>query len=272
MLNYHKTWRFINSGRCSASYNMAMDEAVAIYVRKGESAPTLRLYSWDKPSVSLGCFQKIRDINIEYCKNANIPVIRRSTGGRAILHNNELTYSFSIKTDNDLFSKGIFDSYKKISNAMNLALVRLGLSPESKLVRGIRHSSLNAHHSKSPLCFQSTSYGEITVNGKKVIGSAQKRWQDGLLQQGAIPYHIDESAMQKIFNIQSFQNIKETMTGLRDTIPDLKDREFREIIKIAFEETFSIKFTATLPSQAEEALALRLESEKYQAAEWTLRQ
>ena len=106
MVNYHKTWRLINSGTGSASYNMALDEAIAISVRKGGSPPTLRLYSWDMPSVTLGCFQKIRDIDIEYCRDASIPVVRRPTGGRAILHNKELTYSFSAKTDNDFFFKG----------------------------------------------------------------------------------------------------------------------------------------------------------------------
>ena len=264
MINYHKTWRLINSGQGSASYNMALDEAIAISVRKGSSAPALRLYSWDMPSVTLGCFQKISDIDIEYCSNASIPVVRRPTGGRAILHNKELTYSFSVKTDNNLFSKGIFDSYKKISAAFYLALSKLGLSPEAKLIRETRHS-------KSPLCFQSTSYGEITINGKKVIGSAQKRWADGLLQQGSIPYCIDEPEVLKIFRLHSVRDIKDAMAGLMEAVPDLSDENFRNIVKISFEEAFNIEFISALPSQEEEVLAQELDSEKYRTEKWNFR-
>lgn len=268
MLNYHKTWRIINSGYCRAFYNMALDEAIAISVRKGDSPPTLRLYTWDKPSVSIGCFQKIRDVSIEYCNARGIPIVRRPTGGRAILHNKELTYSFSVKTDNGLFSEGLFDSYKKISNAFYLALTKVGFSPEVNMKRKTQNFSY------SSLCFQSTSYGEITVNGRKIIGSAQKRWSDGLLQQGSIPYSVNESLIHRVFKLQAEQNterVKEAMTGLRDVSPDLSDEEFRDTIKVSFEDTFDIKFIPALPSHEEEALAHQLETEKYQASEWNFR-
>lgn len=260
MINYHKTWRLINSGPGSASYNMALDEAIAVSVRKGSSPPALRLYSWDRPSVTLGCFQKIGGIDTEYCQAASIPIVRRSTGGRALLHDKELTYSFSVKTDNELFSKGVFDSYKKISAAFYLALSKLGLSPEAKLVR-------EPPHAKSPLCFQSASYGEITINSRKVIGSAQKRWTDGLLQQGSIPYLIDEPEILKIFRYRSVRDIKRAMAGLMEAVPDLSDEKFRGIIKTSFEETFDIEFISSLPSHEEEVLALELDSEKYRTEE-----
>jgi len=111
-------WRFIDTGPCSAAYNMALDEAIAIVVRKDNAPPTLRLYGWDMLSVSIGCFQKISDVDIAYCIEKHIPVVRRPTGGRAILHSNEITYSFSVKTTHRLFSKGLLDSYKKISIAL----------------------------------------------------------------------------------------------------------------------------------------------------------
>ena len=276
MINYHKTWRLINSGPGSASYNMALDEAIAISVRKGSSAPALRLYSWDRPSATLGCFQKISDIDTEYCRDASIPVVRRPTGGRAILHNKELTYSFSVKTDNDLFSKGIFDSYKKISAAFYLALSKLGLSPEVNMREKTQNSSRTSrdktqNFSYSPLCFQSSSYGEITINSKKVIGSAQKRWTDGLLQQGSIPYCIDEPEVLKIFRLHSVRDIKDAMAGLMEAVPDLSDENFRNIVKISFEEAFNIEFISALPSQEEEVLAQELDSEKYRTEEWNFR-
>jgi len=262
MLNYHKTWRFINSKPCSASCNMALDEAIAVSVRKGDSPPTLRLYSWDKPSLSLGRFQKSSDINIEYCRANRIQIVKRPTGGRAILHGDELTYSFSVRTDHEPFSKGLLDSYKKISAVFNLALNKLGIQAESK-----KHREKGRVLAGSPLCFQSSSFGEILIDNKKIIGSAQKRWTDGLLQQGSIPYIIDEPATMKVFRLKPSQNIKESMTGLKDIIPDLSDKEFRGIIKRSFEEIFDIKLIPALPSQDEEVLARKLEAEKYQVFE-----
>ncbi|MCX5717428.1 MAG: biotin/lipoate A/B protein ligase family protein [Nitrospirae bacterium] len=271
MINYHKTWRLINSGPGSASYNMALDEAIAISVRKGSSPPTLRLYSWDRPSITLGCFQKIGGIDTEYCRDASIPIVRRPTGGRAILHNKELTYSFSVKTDNDLFSKGIFDSYKKISAAFYLALSKLGLTPEVSIKRKPANSSLRTPDCFSPLCFQSASYGEITINSKKVIGSAQKRWPDGLLQQGSIPYHINDPEALKIFRLHSIRDIKDAMAGLMEAVPDLSDEKFRNIVKISFEKAFNIEFFSALPFNEEEVLAQKLDSEKYRTEEWNFR-
>ncbi len=256
-----ETWRFIDTGPCRAAYNMALDEAIAREVRKDNAPPTLRLYGWDMPSVSFGCFQKISEVDLDYCKGNNIPIIRRPTGGRAILHNHELTYSFSVKTAQEPFSKGLLDSYRKISKALSLSLSRVGFSPESKLIRETRHS-------KSPLCFQSISYSEISIDRRKVIGSAQKRWPDGLLQQGSIPYTIEESEMQKIFKLESPQGIREAMVGLKDVFPDLNPDTLKEAIKSSFEETFNVRLIPSPLSRKEVLLAQELEAQRYLTPEW----
>jgi lipoate-protein ligase A len=124
-----ETWRFLDTGPCAAAYNMALDESIATAVRQGNAPPTLRLYGWHEPSVSIGYFQKITDVDAAYCDMRNIPLVRRPTGGRAILHGDEITYSFSSKTTSALFSTGLLDSYKKISTAFVLALKRIGISP-----------------------------------------------------------------------------------------------------------------------------------------------
>ncbi len=265
MLNYHKSWRLINSKECSASFNMALDEAISAFVRKGASLPTLRLYSWDKPSVTIGCFQRVRDVNLEFCNNSGIDVVRRPTGGRALLHDKELTYSFSIRNDHEAFSAGLLDSYKKISAAFNLAFKKIGLDVETKTRR--ESGSVLV---KSPLCFQSRSFGELGLNGKKIVGSAQKRWPDGLLQQGSIPYYIDDIMIMKIFRLRA--NGKLDFAGIKHFIPELSDERFRETVKTSFEETFGISFIDELPSPEENTLAMKLKAEKYQTAEWNLRQ
>lgn len=265
------TWRFLDTGPCAAAYNMALDESIAIAVKRENAPPTLRLYGWDMPSVSLGCFQKIMDVDVEYCAKQNIPLVRRLTGGRAILHGDEITYSFSSKTTSGLFSNGLLDSYKKISTAFGLALLKMGISPELKLVRAHRHPPLCDSHSKSPSCFQSVSYAEITINGRKVMGSAQKRWTDALLQQGSIPLVSDGDDAAKVFRLDIARDMRDSFIGLRDVLPDFISEDFKKAIRISFEETFNVRFAVSSLSREESSMAQELETEKYSSSEWNFR-
>jgi lipoate-protein ligase A len=263
-------WRFIDTGQCSAPYNMALDEAVATAVRRGIVPPTLRIYGWDVSSVSIGCFQKISDIDTGYCAGKNIPVVRRPTGGRAILHGDEITYSFSAKTDSGLFSKGLLDSYRKISIPLTLALVKIGLSPELKLRREARHPSF-INPMQSPLCFQAVSYGEITVNSKKLVGSAQKRWSDGLLQQGCIPFRIDKKISENVFKLDSRQREDGFIAGLKESVPGLNPHTLRELIKTSFEDFFEINLVSSGLTEEERNLTGEFEIHKYRSYAWNFR-
>ncbi len=175
-------WRLIDSGPQDAFYNMALDEAIASAVRENVSPSTLRFYGWTLPSISIGCFQKTDNLDLGYAFLAGIPVVRRPTGGRGILHGDELTYSFSSPNEG-AFAGGLFESYQALSAAFSLVFSRLGLLIETQKRK---HAP-----GRSPLCFQSASFGEITVGGKKIIGSAQRRRRNGFLQQGSIPLNID---------------------------------------------------------------------------------
>lgn len=258
-------WRLIDSGPCDAAYNMAMDEAIAISVRNGEVPPTLRLYSWTIPSVSLGSFQKIIDIDIEYCINNNIPVVRRPTGGRGILHGDELTYSFSAKNNGD-FSIGLLETYRRLSIAFQSALNKMGLNVAMKMER---ESGTNL--TRSPLCFKSTSYGEISFDGRKLIGSAQKRWNDGFLQQGSIPYSIDYEKIAPVFktSTSTLQYSRQEIIGLKELIAGFDFGSFKETIKSSFEKTFNITLADSHPSPHEQELAHLLCAEKYLNPQWT---
>lgn len=260
-------WRFIDTGSCSASYNMALDEAIATAVRKGSSPPTLRLYGWNVSSVSIGYFQRVRDIDSDYCIEKGIPIVRRPTGGRAILHNNEITYSFSVKTGDGIFSKGLLDSYRRISTAFVISFSKIGLSPELKLHRESRNSLPISRRSRSPLCFKSISYGEISIGNKKIIGSAQKRWANCLLQQGSIPCIIDRDEMTKVFRLES-SVLTDTMIGLQEILKHFNPGDLRNIIKISFEETFNTALITLPPSQEEISLAEELEIKKYLSHQW----
>lgn len=267
----HETWRFIDTGSSDAAYNMAIDEAIAHYVRKRHGPPTLRLYGWIQPSVSLGYFQKTRDVDLEYCIRQNMPVIRRPTGGRAILHGDEMTYSFITLTTSELFSKGLIDSYQKLSEAFSRAFVICGMTPANKLIINKERSSNRRSQQHNPLCFASTSYGEMTVHGKKIIGSAQKRWRDVLLQQGCIPVKLDKEKMSKIFRGKVQKTLDTMFVGLTELIQDLNIETLKTAIRIAFEETFHVTLTSSSPLEDEIALAEKLKTEKYQTPQWNYR-
>src|SRR5208283_2899330 len=258
-------WRLIDSGPCEAPYNMALDESIAAAVRSGDSPPTLRLYGWCQPSVSLGAFQKITDIDTSYCAANEVEVVRRPTGGRGLLHGKELTYSFSARNEG-LFSQGLLDAYRKISTSFLLGLQRLGLPVKMK-TRHERGSNLV----RSPLCFQSTSYGELTINGKKLMGSAQKRWADGFLQQGSIPYSMDYAALAAVFPALR-QRIPPGYDGiacLNDLVPDFGPQVFKVYIKESFETLFGVSLLESLPTDQEVAQAHLLCVEKYRLPLWT---
>jgi lipoate-protein ligase A len=243
---------------------MALDEAISLSVRKGSSPPTLRLYGWEMPSVSIGLFQKISDIDLAYCTRKNLPVVRRPTGGRAILHGEELTYSFSSRNEG-FFSKGLLDTYRQLGSALKCALVMLGLDIS---VKGDRAEAKNLM--RSPLCFKSTSYGELSCMGKKLIGSAQKRWKECFLQQGSLPFVIDEKTTRKIFNIPSSADAKDGMIGLREAVPDIEPEKLKEVIRASFERTFRVRLLYSDPSPGEYHLARELEVRKYLSPEYTL--
>ena len=155
--------------------------------------------------------------------------MRRITGGRAILHADEMTYSFSVRTKGQ-FSGGLLDSYRRISAAFHGAFIKSGMSPELTLKSGQRRLSPQ-HGIKSPLCFESASYGELTIQKKKVIGSAQKRWIDGLLQQGSIPFSLDRDKISRVFGLKDTER---TMAGLTEIVPDLDADQFRNAVRLCF--------------------------------------
>jgi lipoate-protein ligase A len=249
-------WRFIEDGFCEAGFNMAIDDAIATNVRLGKSKPTLRLYGWKKPSVTIGVFQKTGEVSLDYCYCEDIPVIRRLTGGRGILHYDELTYSFSSQ-NKGLFTGGLFQSYYELSTAFKKAFILTGIPVEMRLIKR------SGATQKNPLCFKSLSYAELSFNGEKIMGSAQKRWRDGFLQHGSIPYSVDNNKLKKVFRIVD-EDSQIRIAGIRHLIPEFNSSVLKENIRRSFEETFRIVFADSRLSSQELELAQRLALEKYQ--------
>jgi len=179
-------WRFIDSGPNSGAFNMAEDEKLLDQAVTEAAGPVLRFYTWDPPAVSLGRFQIVETaVRAEACTRLGIDIVRRVTGGRAVLHNQELTYSVVARTDNTLFPPEVLGTYRVIAAGLLKGLGLLGIHAEM-VSRSTRHAVLVKKNAKDPSCFSSPSWYEILVKGKKIIGSAQRRVPGAFLQHGSI--------------------------------------------------------------------------------------
>lgn len=257
------SWRLINSGPADAAFNMALDESIAQSVRSSTQPPTLRIYGWIRQSVSIGAFQKISDISIEYCRAKKIPIVRRPTGGRAILHGDELTYSFSALTEGP-FSQNLLSTYKIIGKAFFLAFQYCGLNVQ---MRSTRNSGENL--TKNPACFSASSLGEICIDQIKIIGSAQKRWPGAFLQQGSMPLSIDQDIAGNVFACGS--DCCSALHGLKEWLPNLDKDTLTENILRGFREVFKADLMPDHPSDLELETADHLARSKYLSDEHIFR-
>lgn len=179
-------WRYFDSGPNIGVYNMAIDEELLAQAQAGETTPVLRFYAWCPPAVSLGRFQKSETaVNTKVCKERGIDIVRRITGGRAVLHDCELTYSIISRTDNPLFPSDVHGTYKIIAAGLLSGFKNLGIQAEM-VSRSSRHAALVKKDIGNFSCFSSPAWYEIIVNGKKIVGSAQRRVTGAFLQHGSI--------------------------------------------------------------------------------------
>ncbi|MEK6590462.1 MAG: lipoate--protein ligase family protein, partial [Nitrospinota bacterium] len=247
-------WRLIKDGFNEGYHNMVVDEAIACAVENRVSPPTLRLYSWKTQTLSIGYSQRIdKEIDTSYCQREGIDIVLRPTGGRAVLHDKEVTYSIASTKDNTLFPDSILETYRVISNALvrGLSLLKINatLNPKSQISRP---TIMGAPKSQilRPSCFATTSQYEIVVHGKKLIGSAQRRFKMSFLQQGSIPlenYH-DKLALclgfkEKEKRERFVELLKKRSTALNELDGKIfsYDKVVNAIIN-GFEDIFKIKF------------------------------
>ena len=175
-------WRLIieESPRSGPS-NMAIDQAIAEACAAGNSPPTLRFYQWQPPAISIGRHQDVAEIDHERVAELGYEIVRRSTGGRAILHIDELTYSVAASKEHPLMHGGIMDSYLRISNALLAGLQKLNVAADKA------GSDVRAGKDVSAACFEVPSAYEISVGQRKLLGSAQSRRAGYVLQHGTLP-------------------------------------------------------------------------------------
>jgi lipoate-protein ligase A len=270
-----KQWRFIFTGANDAFFNMALDEAIFQSCRRGQALPTLRLYLWKPPGVSIGYFQSLeKTVDLNKCKESNIDVVRRITGGRVVLHENEITYSLcaSVKEYPEL-GENINETYRKISFALLESLKALRVfgewvKPKRERIPITENSDL------SKPCFISNSRYEITVEGKKLIGSAQRREKNSFIQHGSIPLGKGKVNLPDLLSEENNrEKMKEDLEGKSTNLEKFLKRKvgYEEVISAlrkGFCDFFEVEMVEKDPTQEEIETAQALREKKYLTAEW----
>lgn len=241
-----KNWRFIISGKLPPATNMAIDESILEGVIKGCSPQTVRVYDWDPPTVSLGFHQKIASqIDIEKVKKYGFGIVRRPTGGRAVLHYDEVTYSVIARTA-DRFRGNVIESYKQIAHILSIAFRTIGIQVD--IEKGMKEEQRGNNWSAP--CFSSASKYEIHYQGKKLVGSAQMRREGCFLQHGSILFNHDQSIMAEFVPDIDTRKREHLRTLLaRKTIainqilnPHISFLHFAIVLKRCFEEELKMPF------------------------------
>ena len=188
-------WRCIDSGPRHGAQNMAIDEAMLEAHLRGETPPTLRLYTWRPPAISLGRFQRAEaSVSLRECRRAGVDVVRRPTGGRAILHTEEEVTFSVVVSEARLGTRGIMDSYRALAGAIVGGLKQLCL--EARLVE---RSSPGAAATGDPACFAVKARCDLVIGSSKLVGSAQVHRDGVILQQNSLPLVIRLEEWQRFF-------------------------------------------------------------------------
>ncbi len=267
-------WRLLYTPPSNGAWNMAVDESILEHIQRSEALPTLRLYSWNPPCLSLGHAQPFADVDVERVKANGWEVVRRLTGGRAILHTDELTYSVTGGAKEPVLAGGILESYSRLAQALMFAMLELGLPVEIK--EGVTQNGILRHN---PVCFEVPSTYEITVNGKKLIGSAQARKKEGVLQHGSLPLTGDLTRICQalVFKDEAAraiaaQRLLTRATTIESAISvETAWETAAQAFARGFESQLGINFQRGQLSQSEEKRAAELVKEKYAHPSWTER-
>lgn len=267
-------WRLIVHPPGPAAWNMAMDEAILEAVAAGQAPPTLRLYRWNPPAVSLGYFQDFeRSVNEAACRQAGVDVVRRPTGGRAVFHHREVTYSVCLPPGHPIASGGVLASYRRISEALQEGLRLLGVASEL------------AVHARRPAgwaagaCFDTPSRYELEWQGRKLVGSAQLRRASGaLLQHGSILLELDAALAGRLLapGGRGAELLAKVLRARAVSLAEATGRavgfeEASACVAAGFERRLGVRLHRTGPGAAEEARAAELVALRYGREEWNRR-
>lgn len=271
--NHTNSWSFLDTGPHDAFFNMAADEVLLFRMKEEDARPVLRFYTWSRPSITIGYFQKVVDeFDLSTCESRGWDVVRRLTGGRAVFHHQELTYSIVLPRSAPGAAGSVLESYRMLSGGLLTGLRLLGLDAELVSLRTKRRRRRPAG-GRSPNCFHSASWYEITVEGKKLVGSAQRRMPYGILQQGSILISMaGQEEFDEVLRRSSDKKDKQGGGGMTSINNSLKG--FHEIDRLkeslinGFRKALGMDFLQTELTSEERQQTARLIRERYRSREW----
>jgi lipoate-protein ligase A len=249
-------WRLLRTGFNTAYTNMAIDKAILIAQSEGRIPPTVRFYGWMPPAISIGYFQSLGDeVDLDACKRHEVDYVRRITGGGAVFHKKEVTYSIVVSELHQAIPKNILKSYGRICSAVIKGLQQLGI--ESTYV---------------PI-------NDIITNGRKISGNAQTRKMGTVLQHGTILLDVDVDLMFSLLKVPNekikdkfIQDVKQRVTSIKHIVG--KEVSFEEVataMKKGFEEEFHVELVEGTLSKEEIKLAKNLEKDCFATKGWNHR-
>ena len=261
------TWRLLNTGYLDGATNMSIDEAISRAVQSGVASPTLRFFGWIPACLSLGQAQPGADVDREVCRRDGVDVVRRPTGGRAILHTDELTYSVVASDDEPRVAGTIVESYRRLSEGLLTGLMLMGV-PTQQAERPDNHDS-----DQGPVCFEVPSNYEIVFGGKKLVGSAQMRKAGVVLQHGTLPLHGDIARISRyLVSRPDPDRVRQRATTVEAAIGRVIDFEAAvHFMAEGFSRALNLDLRLSELTDQELAWMEELRREKYAADSWTFR-
>ena len=246
-------WRLLKTGANTAAKNMAIDRAVLVANSLGKVPPTVRFYQWNPPAISIGYFQSLEDeVDIINCRNLGVDYVRRITGGGAVFHENELTYSIVISESHKKIPKNIMESYGRICGAVVKGLSNIGIESEYKPIN------------------------DIIASGRKISGNAQTRKMKTVLQHGTIIMDVNVEKMFSLLKVPDekirdklISDVKDRVTSIKHVLDkDIKFDIAAKAMKKGFEEEFDIILTKGEITNMETELTEKFERECFGNQEW----
>ena len=249
-------WRLLQTGFNTAFSNMAIDRAILVGNSQAKVPPTVRFYGWSPPAISLGYFQSVaEEIDVNACKKLGVDYVRRITGGGAVFHDKELTYSIVISEAHPAIPKNIIKSYERICSALLQGLKQLGIQGT--------YAPIN----------------DILVDGKKISGNAQTRKANTVLQHGTILLDVDVDTMFSLLKVPNekikdklIRDVKQRVTSIEHIVgKKIRFEEVAKALQVGFEEEFHVELIHGILTKKEKTLAAQFEKECFSTTQWNHR-
>ena len=249
-------WRLLQTGYNTAAYNMGIDRAVLVANSEGKVPPTVRFFAWKPPAISIGYFQSLEEeVDLYACGIHGVDYVRRITGGGAVFHDDELTYSIIIPESHSQIPKNIIESYGRICGALIKGLKQIGI--ESKYV---------------PI-------NDIVAEGRKISGNAQTRKLKTVLQHGTILTDVNVDKMFSLLRVPNekikdklIADVKQRVTSIKHILgTETSFEEVAEAMKTGFEEEFNVELIEGTLTKYEISLAKKFEKEFFGTKDWNHR-